>query len=64
MPVAEAMEARMDRKVRTRVGLAEKAYKLAVVVIPFLTEIIKLISKVVNYAGRVPELRVRVQAEG
>ena len=54
----------MDRKVHTRVGLAEKAYKLAVVVIPFLTEIIKLISKVVNYAGRVPELRVCVQAEG
>lgn len=44
-----------------RIGLADKAYKLALVVIPLLTEIIHLISKAVNYARPIPKLRVQVR---
>ena len=62
MPVATVTEMRMDNKSHSRIDLAEKAYKLALVVIPLLTAIVTLISKVVNYAGRVPELRLRLQA--
>ena len=52
----------MVEKVQTRTGLAEKAYKLALVGIPLLTAIINLINKAVNYAGSVPKLRIPVRA--
>jgi hypothetical protein len=55
------MEVHMDLKSHTRTGLAEKVFKLALVVIPLLTEIIHLISKVVNYAGPVPKFRVQAR---
>jgi hypothetical protein len=57
------MEVRMDDKAQTRTGLAEKAYKLALVGIPLLTAIINLISKVVNYACAFSKLRLPIRAK-
>jgi hypothetical protein len=57
------MEVRMAEKDQTRTGLAEKAYKLALVGIPLLTAIINLISKAVNYARPVSKLRLPIRAK-
>jgi hypothetical protein len=54
----------MDEKSHTRTDLAEKAFKLLLVGIPLVTAIINLISKVVNYACRVPELRIQLHTGG
>lgn len=48
----------MDEENRSRTGLAEKVYKLALVGIPLLTAIINLISKVVNYVDPIRKLRL------
>jgi len=53
----------MDEKIQTRTGLAEKAYKLALVGLPLLTAIINLISKAVNYACSVPKFRISIRAK-
>ena len=54
----------MDNKRHTRTDLAVRAYKLLLVVIPLVTAIINLISKVVNYARRVSELPIQIRASG
>ena len=49
----------MDENPRT--GLADRKIEWLVLGIPLLTAIIELLSKVVNYARRVPELRIQLQ---
>jgi hypothetical protein len=56
------MEVHMDRKDHTRTDLADRKIELLVLGISLLTAIIELLSKVVNYARRVPELRLQLQS--
>lgn len=44
-----------------RTDLADRWFKLLLVGVPLLTAIINLVSKVVNYARPVRELRVQLQ---
>jgi hypothetical protein len=57
------MEVPMIDKNDPRIDLADRLYELTLVVIPLLTAIIELISKVVNYARLFSELRVQVPTE-
>ncbi len=49
----------MDQK-PARTDLADRKIELLMVGIPLLTAIIELISKVVNYASSIPELRLSI----
>jgi hypothetical protein len=56
------MEMPMDDKNDPRIDLADRTYELMLLLLPLLTAIIELISKVVNYAGPIPELRLQIRA--